>query len=79
MDELMKAEQRVRIISFASTVAKFRRGVMEAVEASNEARKLREKQQQWEGKTASSAAAAAAASSDAVAASGKSKAKRSKS
>jgi hypothetical protein len=57
MEELMKPESRVRILSFTSTVAKFRRGVMEAVELSDQ---QRQQQEASEPKHAAAAAAAAA-------------------
>ena len=63
MSELMKPEARVRILSFSATVAKFRRGVLEAVEQSNSLRAKREEanKDKSEHKTMAAAAAAAAA------------------
>ena len=54
LEELMKPEMRIRMLSFTATIGKFRKGVMEAVEASNEARGIK--------KAAAEGSAAAAAS-----------------
>jgi hypothetical protein len=61
MEELMKPESRVRILSFTSTVAKFRRGVMEAVELSDQQRQQQEASEPKHGAAAAAAAPEAAA------------------
>jgi len=78
MEELMKPESRVRILSFTATVAKYRRAVMEAVEASEQQRREQRRQGEEDSKPQKKTAQqepSAAAAADAKKGAAKKKAK----
>jgi hypothetical protein len=66
LEELLKPEVRVRMLSFVSTVSKFRKGLIEAVELSNQKHRAEAEDQGPNAQLAAATASAAAAEKKAV-------------